>query len=147
MRWLAALVLASWSVASLAQTIDVRVYDAFGGSYDSTSIGEDLGAVYNIGFDPVLVIILAGDMSDERLAEQRRIVRTLDPDETGVLYALGTPMGATSRGYTVSANSAAELLPEPDGFRVLVLNSVGAVRIDSTSVLDAEAIIAETPAG
>lgn len=147
MRLLAAFVLFLWSVASVAQTIDVRVHDAFGASYNSTSIGEDLGALYNIDFDPVLVIILAGDATDERLVEQRAIVRALDPRETGVLYALGTPLGASSRGYTVSANSAAELLPQPDGFRVLVLDSVGRIQVDSDSVISAETIIGIAPGG
>lgn len=147
MRWLAGCFIALLASTVHAQTIDVRIHDSFGASYSSTSIGDELGAVYNIGFDPILVIILAADPGDERLREQRTIARSLAPEETGVLYAVGTPEGASSRGFTVSGNTAAELLEDSDGFRVIVLDAVGEVRVDTQSILDAEAIVAETPPG
>lgn len=148
MRWLAGCIVALLASAAHADTVDVRVYDSFGASYSSLSIGEELGALYNIGFDPVLVIILAADPNDERLREQRTIARALDPEETGVLYAVGTPEGASSRGFTLSGNAAADLLAGSGGdFRVIVLNAVGEVLIDTDSIVEADELVAETPAG
>lgn len=146
MRWLAGSLLACWAAVAPAQTLDIRIHDSFGASYASSSIGDDLGALYNIGFDPVMVIVLASDPADDRLQEQRRILRGFDPDETGILYALGIPEGVTTRGYSVSGNTAAELLPGPDSFRVLVLNARGEIRLDSSAVVAAEDLLAVAPA-
>lgn len=145
MRLLIGCVLACWAGSALAQSVDFRIYDSFGASYSAASIGEDLGALYNIGFDPVMVVIVGPGIDDERVSEQRTIARGLDPDETGVLYAIGTPSGGAGRGYSINANTAAELLPAADAFRVLVIDAVGDILIDSDSVLSAEEILAVTP--
>lgn len=145
MRWLAACLFALWSASALGNTINVQIYDSIGASYSTATIGAELGAAYAIDFEPVMVLILGPSLEDERVAEQRRIVRELDPDETGVLYAIGTAGGGNYRGYSLTTNTAAELLPDAEGFRVLVLDGSGEIRLDSDSVLGADELVAETP--
>lgn len=145
MRVAIALLLTSWSAVAGAATLDVRIHDVFGTSYQTTEIGAQLGALYNIGFDPTLVLIIGPDLADERVVEQRRIVRAFDPNETGILFAIGTPEESYARGYSVTPNTSAELLPAPDGFRVLVLDANGTILHDSAEVLSAEELLALTP--
>jgi len=147
MRLLLGCVLTLFAGLALAQSLDIRIHDSFGGSYSSANIGEELGALYNIGFDPIMVVIIGPEANDERLQEQRRIAHALDPEETGVLYAIGTPLGGASHGYSITGNTARELLPSPGGFRVIVLNANGRILIDSDEVLSAEELLAATPRG
>lgn len=145
MRLLIGCVLVLWSGVGMTQAVDFRIHDSFGASYSAANIGEDLGALYNISFEPVMVIILGPESGDPRVAEQQRIARGLDPEETGVLYAVGTPDGGTGRGYSVSANTAADLLPRPEAFRVLVIDATGGILVDAESVLTTEEILAVAP--
>ncbi len=140
-----ALALAMWSGLAVAATIDVKVYDAFGSSYASTRIGEELGALYNLDFDTTLVLILGPDLQDERLNRQKNIVDELDPGEHGILFAIGTPVATYTRGFNISPNAAAELLPTADAFRVLVLGPTGEVLHESTDVIPREQLIRIAP--
>lgn len=145
MRWLAGCLLAGWAGFALAGSINVQLYDSFDRSYSTTMIGDELGAAYAIGFDPIMVLILGPSLDDERVAEQREIARELDPEETGVLYAIGTSEGDSYTGYRLTAGATSELLDDGDAFRVLVLDANGEIRVDAASPLGADELIAETP--
>lgn len=132
--------------AAQADTIDVRIHDRYGASYSSTSIGSDLASIYNIDFDPVLVIVLATTSENERFREQVEILRDLDPEQTGIIYAVGTPGGLSARAYKVTPTRAAQLLGADRGFRALVLDDVGRIQRDSETVLTADDLVGETGA-
>lgn len=150
MRWFFGVMLVCLVGAAQADTqtdtIDVRLHDRYGASYSSTSIGSDLASIYNIDFDPVLVIVLATTSENARFQEQVEILRDLDPEETGIIYAVGTPGGLSARSYKVTPNRAAQLLGAERGFRVLVLDEVGRVQRDSETVLSADDLVGETGA-
>jgi len=148
MRWLFAFALALTTTTASAAVIDVKIYDAFGASYDTTHIAEQLGALYNISFDPTLVLILGPSLQDDRLREQHKIVAGIDPDEHGILFAIGTPQQTFSRGFSVTPNTAAELLDQkPGDFRVIVLGTRGRVLLDTQQVVPRERLLEIAPGG
>jgi hypothetical protein len=148
MRRLLGIILALHFSTAGAAVIDIKLYDAFGASYESTRIGERLAAIYNIQFDPTMVLILGPSLQDERVREQERIVADIDPDEYGILFAIGTPRQQTyGKGFSLAPNTAAELLPAPDGFRVLVLGPDGTVLRDARDILSREQLIEIAPGG
>lgn len=144
-KWITALVLAVCSGPLAAATVEVKVYDAFGSSYSSTRIGEELGALYNLDFRANLVLILGPNLQDERLNRQKDIVDDLDPSEHGVLFAIGTPVESYGRGFSVSPNSAADLLPSADAFRVLVLGPTGEILHEASDVIPRERLLQIVP--
>lgn len=144
-RCIAALLLALWSGSAVAATIDVKVYDAFGAAYPSTRIGEELGALYNLGFKTTLVLILGPNLEDERVNRQKEIVDDIDPNRHGILFAIGTPVETYTRGFSITPNDAAELLPARDSFRVLVLGPAGRVLHESSEVIPREQLIRIAP--
>lgn len=142
MRWALAAVLALWLPPASAATLDIQVYDAFGASYRTTRIGEQLGAIYNISFEPRLVLILGPSLSDERVRRQERIAAGIDPDEHGILFAVGTPDEQTyGRGFSLAPNTAAGLLPSVNAFRVIVLGASGQVLLDVDEVVPRERLV------
>lgn len=145
MRGLLGFALALAAAPVGAATLDVKVHNAFGASYSTTEIGHQLGALYNISFDPTLVLILGPALDHEDVRRQQDIVADIDPDEHGILFAIGTPRQSYSRGYSVTPNTAAELLPSPDAFRVLVLGASGEVLLDADEVIPRERLIAASP--
>lgn len=146
MKRACALALALWTTSVVAATVDVKVYDAFGQSYRTVDIGEQLGAIYNISFDPTLVLVLGPSLSDERVEKQERIVSGINPAEYGILLAIGTPTESYSRGFSVAPNTATSLMPSQDAFRVIVLGADGTVLQESSKVLSRERLIELSPA-
>lgn len=144
-KWFTTLVLALCSLPAAAATIEVKVYDAFGSSYSSTRIGEELGALYNLDFRANLVLILGPNLQDERLNRQKDIVDAIDPAEHGILFAIGTPVATYTRGFSITPNSAAELLPNAEAFRVLVLGPTGEILHESTDVIPREQLLQIVP--
>ena len=140
MRFAALALLLSSGLASAA-VVDVKVFDAFGASYSTTRIGEQLGSLYNLEFDATLVLILGPNLSDERVQQQQDIAAALDPSEHGILYAIGTPTQTYMRGFNITPNDAASLLPGPDSFRVLVLGPSGRVLYESREVISRQLLI------
>ena len=146
MRWILVLLVMVWTTVAAAQPIDIKIYDAFGVAYQTTNIGERLGAIYNISFDPTMVLILGPSLQDQRVRRQRDIVAELDPDEYGILFAIGTPKEQTyGKGFSLAPNTAASLLPSADAFRVLVIGPAGTILEDTTAVLDRETLIQLSP--
>lgn len=144
-RWITALTLALCSLPLAAATIEVKVYDAFGSSYSSTRIGEELGALYNLDFRAHLVLILGPNLQDERLNRQKNIFDTIDPAEHGILFAIGTPVATYTRGFSITPNAAAELLPTAEAFRVLILGPTGEILHESTDVISRERLLQIVP--
>lgn len=148
MRWLLAMAMALVTASASAATVDVEIHDAFGGSYSTTNIGERLGAIYDIQFDPVLVLTLGPSQDDARVKKQAQIVNGIDPEEYGVLLAIGTPTQQTyGKGFSLTPNTAAELLPAEDAFRVIVLGAGGEVLLDSREVVSRERLLTFSPNG
>ena len=146
MRWILGTALALSTTIASAAVVDVKIYDAFGAAYQTTSIGERLGAIYNIAFDPTMVLILGPALEDERVREQQKIVAGIDPDEHGILFAIGTPRQQTyGKGFSLAPNTAAELLPAEDAFRVLVLGADGTVLLDTNGVVGRDRLIGISP--
>jgi hypothetical protein len=146
MRWILATLLLLCAGHASAATIDIKIYDAFGSSYSTTNIADRLGAVYDISFDPTLVITLGPSQDDSRVQEQEKIVNGLDPDSTGVLLAIGTPTQNTyGQGFSLTPNAAKELLPSDDAFRVLVLGAGGEVLLDSSDVVSRDRLLELAP--
>lgn len=141
MKRLCVVLMALWATTASAEVIDIKIYDAFGQSYQSVNIGERLASLYNISFDPTMVIILGPTLADERIREQEKIAAGIDPEEHGILFAIGTPVGTYERGFNLAPNTAAELLPDPDTFRVLVLGAEGTVLSRSGSVMSGERLL------
>ncbi|MFW5970129.1 MAG: hypothetical protein ACOCP9_05775 [Halofilum sp. (in: g-proteobacteria)] len=141
MKRLWVLLIAFWATAASAEVLEIKIYDAFGQSYQSVNIGESLASKYNISFDPTMVIILGPSLADERVQEQEEIVADIDPDEHGVLFAIGTPSETYDRGFSLAPNTAAELMPDADVFRVLVLGAEGTVLSRSGSVMPRERLL------
>ncbi|GEM_PF-2080632 len=141
MKRLWVVLLALWATTASAEVVDIKIYDAFGQSYQSVNIGDRLALIYNISFDPTMVIILGPTLADERLQEQQKIAAGIDPEEHGILFAIGTPVGSYDRGFNLAPNTAAELLPDPDAFRVLVLGANGTVLSRSASVMPRERLL------
>lgn len=147
MKRIWAIALAFWAATASAEVIDVKLYDAFGQSYQSVNIGESLAAIYNISFDPTMVIILGPSLGDERVKQQEKIAADIDPEQHGVLFAIGTPGETYSRGFSLAPNTAARLMPAPDAFRVLVLGPNGNVLARSSSVLSRARLLELAPGG
>jgi len=145
--WRPALFLLLWSGLVQAAVIDVKVYDAFGSAYPTTQIGEQLGALYNLEFETTMVLILGPDLSDERLLQQEDIISAIDPAEHGILFAIGTPTETYTRGFSITPNAAARLLPSADAFRVLVLGPSGRVLYQSDSVIPRDRLLQIAPGG
>lgn len=140
--WTLAAALSPWAAPAGAATLDIRIYDAFGVSYRTTRIGEQLGAIYNISFDPRLVLILGPELGDERVRRQERIAAGIDPDAHGILFAVGTPAQQTyGKGFSLAPNTAARLLPSADAFRVIVLGATGQVLLDVDRVVPRERLL------
>jgi hypothetical protein len=142
-----ALILGLWATVAPAAVIDAKVYDAFGQSYETTNIGERLGAVYDISFEPTLLLILGPDLDDQRVQEQEAIASELAPEEFGMLFAIGTPAQTYSRGFSITPNAAARLLPGEGAFRAVVLGPSGRVLADSQQVLSRDRLIELSPGG
>ena len=147
MKRVYAIALALWTMTASAAVLDIKVYDAFGQSYRTTNIGESLGAIYNISFDPTLVLILGPALNDERVKQQERIVAELDPEQYGILFAIGTPTQAYSRGFSVTPNQAGKLLAADNAFRTIVLGPDGTVLADSSQVIPRDRLLALAPGG
>ncbi len=146
MRWVIGLALALAAASASAATIDIKIHDAFGGSYRTTNMAERLGAIYDIQFDPVLVLTLGPSEDDERVKEQAQIVNRIDPDEHGVLLAVGTPTQQTyGKGFSVTPNTAIELLPSEDAFRVIVVGAGGEVLLDTDEVVSRDRLLQFSP--
>jgi len=146
MRWALGGVLALWTLAASAAVIDIKIYDAFGAAYQTTRIGEQLGAIYNISFDPTMVLILGPSLSDPRVVKQEKIAADIDPDRYGILFAIGTPAQQTyGKGFSIAPNTAAKLLPSPNGFRVLVLGAKGQVLLDTRDIVTRKQLIGISP--
>ncbi len=133
--------IALWATAASAQVLDIKIYDAFGQSYQSVNIGARLASIYNISFDPTMVIILGPALADERVREQEKIAADIDPEAHGILFAIGTPSETYRRGFSLAPNTAAELLPDPQAFRVMVLGADGTVLSRSGSVMSRERLL------
>lgn len=140
-RWLAGLVLTLWTGLASAAVIDVKVYDAFGAGYSTTEIGEQLGSLYNLEVETTMVLIVGPSLDDERLLEQEAIVAAIAPAEYGILYAVGTPTQTYTRGFSITPNAAAGLLPSNDAFLVLVLGPAGRVLYRSDSVVSRDKLL------
>ena len=147
MKRLVVVVLALWSMAATAETVDVKVYDAFGQSYKTVDIGDSLASLYNLSFAPAMVLVLGPDLQDDRVRQQEQILANLDPEEHGIVFAIGTPTETYSRGFNVAPNTAAELLPSSGAFRVLVLGPNGTVLDRSQNVVTRDRLIALAPNG
>lgn len=146
MRGILGTALALFATVADAAVIDVKIYDAFGAAYQTTNIGERLGAIYNISFDPTMVLILGPSLEHELVREQERIAAGIDPDEHGILFAIGTPNQQTyGKGFSLAPNTAAELMASPDSFRVLVLGPEGTVLLDTDRVVSRERLIELSP--
>jgi len=146
MRWFLGMALAFAAASASAATIDVKIHDAFGGSYRTTNMAERLGAIYDIQFDPVLVLTLGPSEDDARVKEQAQIVNGIDPDEHGILLAVGTPTQRTyGKGFSVTPNTAIELLPSKDAFRVIVVGAGGEVLLDTNEVVSRERLLQFSP--
>lgn len=146
-RWLAALLLWAWSLSAAAAVIDLRIYDAFGSAYPTTQLGKQLGAQYNLDFQITMVLILGPSLQDAQVLEQEDIVAALEPERHGILFAVGTPTQTYTRGFSITPNDAARLLPSEDGFRVLVLGPNGRVLHDSDSIVSREKLLQVAPGG
>lgn len=146
-RWLAALLLLSWSGLIQAAEINVKVYDAFGAAYATTEIGQQLGSLYNLDVEITMVLIVGPDLSDERLQQQEEIVAGIDPGEHGILFAIGTPIETYTRGFSITPNAAKRLLPSNDAFRVYVLGPSGRLLHRSSSVVPREKLLQIAPGG
>lgn len=141
MKRLWVVLMALWATTASAEVVDIKIYDAFGQSYQSVNIGDRLASIYNISFDPTMVIILGPTLADERVREQEKIAADIDPEEHGVLFAIGTPVGTYDRGFSLAPNTAAELLPDPNAFRVIVLGADGTVLSRSGSVMSRDRLV------
>lgn len=146
-RWFPALLLLLAGGTVQAAVIDTRVYDAFGAAYPTTEVGEQLGALYNLDFEIIMVLVLGPSLSDERLRKQEDILNAIDPTEHGILYAVGTPGETYTRGFSITPNEATRLLPAADAFRVLVLGPSGRVLYQSDSVVSREKLLEIAPGG
>lgn len=144
-RWCPALLLLLWSGLAQAVVIDVKVYDAFGSAYPTTQIGEQLGSLYDLDFKTTMVLVLGPGLSDERLLEQEAILTGIDPGEYGILFAVGTPGETYTRGFSITPNAAAGLLPSADAFRVFVLDPTGRVLHQSSTVIPREELLRIAP--
>lgn len=142
MKRLWVVLMAFWATAASAEVVDIKIYDAFGQSYQSVNIGERLASIYNISFDPTMVIILGPTLADERVQQQESVVAGIDPEEHGLLFAIGTPVGTYDRGFSLAPNTAAELMPSPDAFEVLILGADGTVIARSDDVVPRDRLIA-----
>jgi hypothetical protein len=141
MKRLWVVLMALWATVASAEVVDIKIYDAFGQSYQSVNIGDRLAAIYNISFDPTMVVILGPALADERVREQEKIAAAIDPEEHGILFAIGTPTETYSRGFSLAPNTAASLMPDPKAFRVLVLSANGTVLSRSGSVMSRERLL------
>lgn len=142
MKRLWVVLMALWATTASAEVLDIKIYDAFGQSYQSVNIGARLASIYNISFEPTMVIILGPSLADARVQKQEEIAANIDPEAHGILFAIGTPSGSYSRGFSLAPNTAARLLPDPDAFRVLVLSANGTVLSRSGSVMSRERLLA-----
>lgn len=147
MRQLWAILLAAWVTAAAAETVDVKVYDAFGQSYRTANIGESLASLYNISFDPTMVLVLGPNLKDQRVRRQEKILAGIDPEEHGILFAIGTPSDTYNRGFNLAPNTAAELMPSADSFLVLMLGPSGTVIARSDTILPRETLLSLAPRG
>ncbi|WP_139150711.1 hypothetical protein [Halofilum ochraceum] len=141
MKRLWVVLMALWATTASAEVVDIKIYDAFGQSYQSVNIGARLASIYNISFDPTMVIILGPTLADERVQQQEKIAAGIDPEEHGILFAIGTPSETYSRGFSLAPNTAASLMPDPESFRVLVLGANGTVLSRSGSVMSRERLV------
>lgn len=141
MKRLWVVLMALWATTASAEVVDIKIYDAFGQSYQSVNIGARLASIYNISFDPTMVIILGPTLADERVQKQEKIAAGIDPEEHGILFAIGTPTETYSRGFSLAPNTAASLMPDPESFRVLVLGANGTVLSRSGSVMSRERLV------
>lgn len=141
MKRLWVVLVALWATTASAEVVDIKIYDAFGQSYQSVNIADRLASIYNISFDPTMVIILGPTLADERVREQEKIAADIDPEEHGILFAIGTPSETYSRGFSLAPNTAAGLMPGPEAFRVLVLGAEGKVLSRSGSVISRERLL------
>ena len=141
MKRLWVVLMALWATTANAEVVDIKIYDAFGQSYQSVNIGARLASIYNISFDPTMVIILGPTLADERVQKQEKIAAGIDPEEHGILFAIGTPTETYSRGFSLAPNTAASLMPDPESFRVLVLGANGTVLSRSGSVMSRERLV------
>ncbi len=146
MKRLWVMLLALWVTSAPAEVIDVKVYDAFGQSYKTVNIGESLASLYNLSFEPTMVLVLGPALSDSRVRQQEKILAGIDPQEHGILFAIGTPSETYSRGFNVAPNTAADLLPSNDAFRVLVIGAEGTVINRSQRVLKRQEVLSLAPA-
>jgi len=146
-RWCPALLLLLWSGLAQAAVIDVKVYDAFGSAYPTTRIGEQLGSLYNLDFRTTMVLVLGPALSDERIRKQEEILTGIDPAEHGILFAVGTPTETYTRGFSITPNAAAGLLPSADAFRVFVLDPSGRILHQSSTVMPREELLRIAPGG
>jgi len=146
-RWRPALLLLLWSGLAQASVINVKVYDAFGSAYPTTQIGEQLGSLYDLDFKTTMVLVLGPGLSDQRLLAQEAILSGIDPAEHGILFAVGTPTETYTRGFSITPNAAAGLLPSADAFRVFVLDPTGRVLHQSSTVVPREELLRIAPGG
>lgn len=141
--WL--VLLAFWMTTATAEVVDVKVYDAFGQSYQTINIGQSLASLYNLSFDPTLVLVLGPNLKDDRVRRQEKILAAIDPEKHGILFAIGTPSETYSRGFNLAPNTAADLMPSNDAFRVIVLGPGGTVINRSDSVLARDKLLSLAP--
>ena len=141
--WL--MLLMFWVTTAAAEVVDVKVYDAFGQSYKTINIGQSLASQYNLSFDPTLVLVLGPNLKDDRVRQQEKILADIDPEKHGILFAIGTPTETYSRGFNLAPNTAADLMPSKDAFRVIVLGPGGTVINRSDSVVARERLLSIAP--
>jgi hypothetical protein len=114
----------------VAEFLDFTFYDAMDKEYHSTRVPEDMLLNQSICLDPRIVLIETSSLEHPEYIRQAGILKSLSHQEYDFLSVVACPTAHVQEGYHTDGDTASLLVEGEGSFRVVLLNSSGAV-IDS----------------
>lgn len=107
--------------------LDFTFYDAADKEYHSTHVLEDMLLNQSVRTDPRVVLIETSSLDHPAYVRQTVILQTLSHQDSDLLCVVACPSADVSAGYHTDRETARCLIESEKHFRVVLLNSSGAV--------------------
>ncbi len=110
-----------------AEFLDFTFYDAADKEYHSTRVLEDMLIHQSGRSDPRVILIETSSLDNPAYVKQTRILQSRSLQEYDFLCVVACPTADVPAGYHTDRDTASSLVENEGYFRVVLLNSSGAV--------------------
>jgi hypothetical protein len=112
----------------------IQITDAHGEVYESSNISMQLRKQYALVENPVMVLLLANELDNDRFVEQLSVLSAVNAEVYQYIYVVGSTTDRDRSGYSISREDAADMLSSKE-FLIRIYDGYGNLAYSAERVL------------